>query len=87
MSKGKTTESCGSSSGDPADWDFDLALFAWASSPFPSFNPSLYGEELLEHRRALPVVDGDLDAHIGELVEDYQLGVLPQAVAGRGGDP
>lgn len=30
-------------SGDPADRDFDIALFAWAGSPFPSFNSALYG--------------------------------------------
>ncbi len=30
-------------SGNPADRDFDIALFAWTGSPFPSFNSSLYG--------------------------------------------
>ncbi|HWH34430.1 MAG TPA: ABC transporter family substrate-binding protein [Acidimicrobiales bacterium] len=32
------------SSGDPADRDFDLALFAWSGSPFPSDAAPLYAE-------------------------------------------
>jgi peptide/nickel transport system substrate-binding protein len=56
------------SSGDPADRDFDLALFAWAGSPFPSFNSSLYGAGSGQNH--MGYVNPELDALFAEALAE-----------------
>jgi peptide/nickel transport system substrate-binding protein len=55
-------------SGDPADRDFDIALFAWAGSPFPSFNSSLYATGSGQNH--MGYVNPDLDALFDEALAE-----------------
>lgn len=55
-------------SGDPADRDFDIALFAWAGSPFPGFNSSLYATGSGQNH--MGYVNPELDALFDEALAE-----------------